>query len=365
VRTTLFPKLFPLLLALLCAATPSFGVTGLFGPFDGIVDLAYSGSTVTYTNNIPGMRALGINPNIAGFSVPNRDGTFLTSDGTTCKSTDYLTLAKISHYLATSPDVVRPFILDLTGVMFGYSPERDCTCDGNGTCSNQWILRSNWVNRLTDFQRISGNDFNPSTVFAIVLHQEIANNNGAVVDNATIFTIADRIKQVFPGVPVLGGYPTQAALVNYGLQNTPLRFNSNLDYIGTWDYSVSDPRFGAYPTMYNDPNTGLKRRLRANQKLVYVYGNFNLDTSSPNHCPAQSTGVPYNAGRFDFNARAWCAWALKNNTDRSTTLLDYLWGFGGSQAIINWEIAHCGGTSLQPTLISVDNAAVLGSGCWQ
>jgi hypothetical protein len=365
-----FVQKLPLFLAASLLAAPSFAVTGLFGPTDGVSELGYSsGTTPIYTNNLPSMRALGISPNSEAFSVPDRDTSFLASDGS-CRNTDYLALARIASYIASSPDVVHPFILDLTWVFFqkvpgSQYPPFSCSCDQAHKCdpNPQIVVRSDYTSRLSQFRTISGLNFNKFNILGVVLNAELANVNGTAADANTVNQIATAIKNEWPQISVIGGYPTQATRSDYGMAYFPTpKFPSGLDYILTWDYSVSDPRVGPYPTMYNDPNVGLVHKLQTNQKLLYVVGTFSLDPNAG--CPAHSTSGIYQGQRYDANLRAWCAWALKTNTNLTTTLLPFAWN-GGAQTIISWEYAHCGGTALQPAFVSVANAAATGSSCWR
>src|SRR3954468_7961527 len=99
-------KLSILFLAAALSASPAHSASK-FGPTDGFRDLGYSCygcTTVTYTNVIPAMRAQGISPHLAMFSASETDQDFRTSTGV-CKDTDYLALARVASYLATSPDV--------------------------------------------------------------------------------------------------------------------------------------------------------------------------------------------------------------------------------------------------------------------
>jgi hypothetical protein len=348
-------KLSILFLAAALSAFPAHSASK-FGPTDGFRDLGYSCygcTTVTFTNVIPEMRAQGISPNLAMFSASETDQDFRTSTGV-CKDTDYLALARVASYLATSPDVPRPFLLDLSGVIFGTNPERNCT-----TSSDVWYVRPDYQQRLATFKQVAGNNFNTSNVWSILIFGEVANQNGAVTDSTKINEIAAYVKQLWPHIPIMAGYPTAAALPGYGMQFFPSpQFPSNLDYIGTWDYSVGDPSgtqyAGAYPQLVN--------RLKIWQKLLYVVGTFARRQNGS--CPAL---FDLNGERFDLLVRRWCAWAMEVHPDKALGLLNFYWGSPTSDTangIINWELNNCGGTALRPAMVSAANAARTGSSCW-
>ena len=349
-----------LLLGAALLASPVFGASK-FGPTDGIRDLGYACAGCTnqllYTNSIVEMRSQGINPNVAMFSASETDQNILTSTGQ-CRATDYLALARLSSYLATSPDVPRPFLLDLSGVIFGTSPERNCM-----TTSDSWYVRMNYQTRLNTFKQVSGTNFNTNNVWAILIFGEVANQLGAVTDSTTINAIANYVKQLWPGIPVMAGYPTAATFMDDGMSFFPARFPTSLDYIGTWDYSVTDPFGTDYTSAYtNTAGTGIADRLRWYQKLVYVVGTFSRQ--QPASCPARFS---LNGERFDLLVRRWCAWAMDVHADKSIGLLDFYWGgpsSGGAYDNINFELNTCGGAALKPAMISAVNTAVSGPSCW-
>jgi len=380
-RTTSALKLAAVLMVLVPALLfprPSLAAPGRFGPTDGVTELGYNSNCppgdvcMSFTDLMYSVNQLGIFPNIAAYSAPDHYPDVKISDGT-CRNTDYLALANIAGYLATSSSVPRPYILDLNSVIFATVTPRTCACDKDPNCYNSsgyntWYVRSDYQTRLNNFKATAGSNINSSTVWGINLNSEIANQNGAVTDPNTINAIAAAIKALWPGIPVLGGYPTDAALGGgathqYGMAYAPLGFPTGLNYILTWDYSVTDPNASTYQTMYNDTSYGLKRRLRWFQSLVYVVGTFDQNTAGG--CPAVSA---INGQRFDLLMRSWCAWALNVDTRSTKTLLPFYWGSltsGGGQQIINWEKTVCGGTALEPAFVSVANVASTGSSCWQ
>jgi len=356
-----------ILLTASLTASPALGAD-FSGPTDGLRNLGYQcyGCTTTaFQDSVAEMRLQGIWPNTAMYSAPDTDLDIKTSDGT-CRDTDYLALARLAGTLATSGNIPRPFILDLSGVIFGTNPARSCTVS-----SDVWYLRSDWAARLNTFKATSGTNFNTSTVWAIVLFAEVANQLGHVANNATINQVAAYIKQLWPGIPVMAGYPTAATQPNYGMQNTPDIFPWQLDYIATWDYTVASPTDPRYAGDAMNPGAygSLLSRLRPYQKLIYNVGSFNF-SGPPTTCPARST---INGERFDLLVRNWCAWAFKTHKDRSLGLVNFLWGASqhyspttyGAQRLINWELSQCGVTALRPALISAANAGSMGSSCWQ
>ncbi|HEY0512263.1 MAG TPA: hypothetical protein VGH73_10180 [Thermoanaerobaculia bacterium] len=358
-----------LLLLLSLIALPAFGAS-FFGPTDGLRDLGYSCygcNTPVFTGSVVEMRQQGIWPNTAIYSAPDTDRDTKITDGT-CRDTDYLALARISGTLATSGNVPRPFILDLSSVIFGTNPPRQCS-DTNP--SNQWHLLTDWQSRLDRFKSVSGSNFNTSTVGAIVLFTEVANENGFVVSNSVINQIAAYVKQLWPGIPVMAGYPTAANHAGYGMQYTPNSFPYQLDYIATWDYTVTSPADRRYAGDATDPGAYslLLARLSPTQKLLYNVGAFSF-AGPPTTCPARS---PINGERFDLLVRNWCAWSFQIHGDRSVGLVTFLWGAPqswdpnayGAQRIINWELNNCGGTALRPALVSVANVVSGGGFCFQ
>jgi hypothetical protein len=360
-RTTIF------LLTVLLTTSPALGA-GFYGPTDGVRDLGYScyGCTsLAFRGSVVEMRLQGTWPNSAMYSAPDTDLDTKISDGT-CRDTDYLALARLSGALATSGNIPRPFLLDLSGVIFGTNPVRSCTVH-----SDDWGVRSDWQARLNNFKALSGTNFNTSTVWAILIFAEVANQNDVVAGNAAINQIAAYVKQLWPGIPVMAGYPTAAAHPNYGMQHTPSIFPWQLDYIGTWDYDVTSPTDPRYAGAGMDPGAygSLLSRLRPNQKLLYNVGAFTF-SGPPTTCPARS---PINGERFDLLVRNWCAWAFETHRDRSLGLVMFTWGAAqysdpntyGAQRLIDWELSHCGSTALRPALTSAANAASMGTSCWQ
>lgn len=355
-----------IILTVLLTASPAFSA-GVFGPLDGFRDLGYTciGCTTTAAQgSVVEMRLRGIWPNTAMYSAPDTDLDLTIADGT-CRDTDYLALARRAGSLATAGNIPRPFILDLSAVIFGTNPPRSCS-----VASDQWVLRSDWQARLNNFKAVSGNNFNTSTVWAIVVFTEVANRNGIVAGNAKINEVAASVKQLWPGIPVMAGYPTAATEPDYGMGYTPSLFPWQLDYIATWDYTVNSPTNPLYAGNGLNPGAygSLLSRLRSNQKLLYNVGAFSF-SGPPTTCPARS---PYNGERFDLLVRNWCAWAFQTHTDRSLGLVMFLWGasqhhnpnFYGAQRIIDWELNQCGGETLRPALISAANAASMGTPCF-
>jgi hypothetical protein len=355
-----------ILLILVSITSPAFA-GGWFGPSDGFRDLGYTCygcTTPAFSGSVIEMRLAGIFPNMAMYSAPETDLDLKAADGT-CRDTDYLALARMAHALATSGNIPRPFLLDLSGVIFGTTPQRSCTVG-----SDAWSLRSDWQARLNTFKMTSGTDFNTSTVSAIVVFTEVANQNGIVASNSVINQVAAYVKSLWPGIPVMAGYPTAATQMGYGLLNTPSPFPFQLDYIATWDYTVTSPTDPLYAGDAMQPGAygGLLSRLRSYQKLIYVVGAFSF-SGAPTTCPARS---PINGERFDLLLRNWCSWAFETHGDRSLGIALFTWGaptysdpaIYGSQRIVNWEVNNCGGTALKPALNAVANAAATGSSCW-
>jgi hypothetical protein len=356
------------LLLITALITPPALGAGFSGPTDGVQDLGYSCYGCTspaFQGSVVQMRLQGIWPNTAMYSAPDTDLDIKTSNGT-CRDTDYLALARISGPLANSGNIPRPFLLDLSGVIFGTSPARSCNVS-----SDLWSVRSDWQARLNNFKALSGNNFNTSTVWAIVLFTEVANQTNIVAGNATINQIAAYIKQLWPGTPVMAGYPTAATQPSYGMQNTPDLFPWQLDYIATWDYTVASPTDPSYAGNGMSPGAhgSLLSRLRPHQKLLYNVGAFSF-AGPPTTCPARS---PINGERFDLLVRNWCDWALNTHSDRSLGLVSFFWGAAqpsapavyGAQRLISWEAGQCGGSMLKPALTALANAATWGTSCWQ
>jgi hypothetical protein len=352
-----------LLLTLSLAAAPALGA-GFFGPTDGFRDLGYTCygcTTPTFSGTVLAMRLAGIWPNTAMYSAPDTDLDIKIADGT-CRDTDYLALARMSNALATSGNISRPFILDLSGVIFGTTPARSCNPP---VSSDTWSLRSDWQARLNNFKMVSGSNFNTSTVSAILLFGEVANSNGLVASNATINQVAGYVKQLWPGIPVMAGYPTAATEPGYGLQYTPSLFPWQLDYIATWDYTVTSPTDTRYAGDSMNPGAygSLLSRLRSNQKILYNVGVFRFG-SAPTTCPARS---PINGEKYDLLVRNWCAWAFESHP--SLGLVMFLWGSSspsdyGSQRLMDWD-SSCGSTALRSAILAATNAAASGTSCWQ
>lgn len=339
-----------------------------FGPADGVQDLGYTctGCTSTvFQGSVVQMRLGGIFPNTAMFSAPDSD-TSVTLPSGACRPTDYLALARIANALATSGNISRPFLLDLSAVIFGTTPARDCVTH---TTSDTWSVRPDWQGRLNTFRMVSGTNFNTSNVWGIVIFTEIANQNVAVASNSQINQIAAFVKTLWPGIPVVGGYPTAATQPNFGMNFTPSIMPFQLDYIATWDYTVTNPIATIYAGDPVDPMApsafrNLKSRLRANQKLIYVPPTF-LFTTAPTTCPARFT--PGNGERFDLLVRNWCAWTYELQRPFTAGMVSFLWGPASqfdAQGIINWEVAHCGGSALKAAMVAAANAAATGSSCW-
>ena len=343
----------PMVLATLLLTFPAYGL-GRFGSTDGMRELGYrcpGCTTLSFIASDPEMSLLGIDANTAMYSASETDQDLRTSGGT-CRETDYLALARLGPL---STDVARPMLLDLSGVIFGTDPERSCA----DASSDTWYVRADYQQRLSTFKQVSGTSFNPATVWAIVLFSEVANQNGALIGNAKVNEVAGYVKQLWPGIPVTAGYPTNALRDDRGTAFFPPSFPSGLDYIATWDYAVTNPFGAGYAATYQE----LRRRMRAYQKVLSVVGTFwRLPGTA---CPAR---FALNGERFDRLVRRWCSWALEAHGDESAGLMSFRWGGpddGGAQSLINWEISNCGGASaLRSALAAAARAASSGTSCW-